>query len=214
MFGETAVPLIDTTKRTRKTQSVSLYEGEKVREILDEISILQEHLESLNDQGLNDQGLNDQGLNDINSPEYETKLLIQLVQNHDLKVLKLYHSQRSEKIKFIAIQELPLSQEMRLKLSERERIFHSKYSDLLRKYKCEYPPSLNLSATLVPPKEALTAVRVLKDIGDLMTLNGYVEFRKGTQAIVRKADPTIEKLIKLGYLKLVGNKESTIINPL
>ncbi|CAG8625349.1 20310_t:CDS:2 [Gigaspora margarita] len=204
MFGETAVPLIDTAKRTRKTQSVSLYEGEKVREILDEISILQEHLESLNDQDLND----------INSSEYETKLLIQLVQNHDLKVLKLYHSQRSEKIKFIAIQELPLSQEMRLKLSERERIFHSKYSDLLRKYKCEYPPSLNLSATLVPPKEALTAVRVLKDIGDLMTLNGYVEFRKGTQAIVRKADPTIEKLIKLGYLKIVGNKESTIINPL
>ncbi|CAG8675540.1 11612_t:CDS:2 [Cetraspora pellucida] len=202
MFGETAVPLIDTAKRTRKTQNVSLYEGDKVREILDEISILQ------------DQSLNNQSLDDLNNPDDETKLLIQLVQNHNLKVLKLYHSQRSEKVKFFAIQELPLSQETRLKLSERERIFHSKYSDLLRKYKCEYPPSLNLSATLVPPKEALTAVRVLKDIGDLMTQNGYVEFRKGTQAIVRKTDPTIEKLLKLGYLKIVGNKESSIINPI
>ncbi|CAG8718936.1 3165_t:CDS:2 [Cetraspora pellucida] len=202
MFGETAVPLIDTAKRTRKTQNVSLYEGDKVREILDEISILQ------------DQSLNNQSLDDLNNPDDETKLLIQLVQNHNLKVLKLYHSQRSEKVKFFAIQELPLSQETRLKLSERERIFHSKYSDLLRKYKCEYPPSLNLSATLVPPKEALTAVRVLKDIGDLMTQNGYVEFRKGTQAIVRKTDPTIEKLLKLGYLKIIGNKESSIINPI
>ncbi|CAG8473538.1 6621_t:CDS:2, partial [Racocetra fulgida] len=160
-----------------KTQNVSLYEGDKVREILDEISILQDHIESLNNPSLDD----------LNNPD---------------DVLKLYHSQRSEKIKFFAIQELPLSQETRLKLSERERIFHSKYSDLLRRYKCEYPPSLNLSATLVPPKEALTAVRVLKDIGDLMTQNGYVEFRKGTQAIVRKADPTIEKLLKLGYLKI------------
>ncbi|CAG8466038.1 4780_t:CDS:2 [Scutellospora calospora] len=204
MFGETAVPLIDTAKRTRKIQSISLYEGDKIREILDEISILQDHVESLNDQSLND----------LNNPEDETKLLIQLVQNHDLKVLKLYHSQRSEKIKFFAIQELPLSQEMRLKLSERERIFHSKYSDLLRKYKCEYPPSLNLSATLVPPKEALTTVRVLKDIGDLMTQNGYIEFRKGSQAIVRKADPTIEKLLKLGYLKMIGSKEFPFLNPM
>ncbi|CAG8849679.1 10451_t:CDS:2, partial [Racocetra persica] len=138
MFGETAVQLIDTAKRTRKIQNVSLYEGDKVREILDETSILQDHIEALNNRSLDD----------LNNPDDETKLLIQLVQNHNLKVLKLYHSQRSEKIKFFAIQELPLSQETRLKLSERERIFHSKYSDLLRKYKCEYPPSLNLSATL------------------------------------------------------------------
>ncbi|CAG8434085.1 5286_t:CDS:10 [Diversispora eburnea] len=125
-----------------------------------------------------------------------------LIQNQDIKVLQLYHSYRLEKIKNSTIQDIPYSEDVWLNLSEEEKNFYKEYKELLENLKEKSPSIINLSANLIPPREALVVIRVISDIGELMTLNGFINFRKGTQIKVKKADPTVERLIKIGAIKI------------
>ncbi|RHZ56064.1 hypothetical protein Glove_406g36 [Diversispora epigaea] len=143
-------------------------------------------------------------INSSSQNDIANQFISRLIQNQDIKVLQLYHSYRLEKIKNSTIQDIPYSEDVWLNLSEEEKNFYKEYKELLGNLKEKSPSIINLSANLIPPREALVVIRVISDIGELMTLNGFINFRKGTQIKVKKADPTVERLIKIGAIKIVG----------
>jgi len=93
----------------------------------------------------------------------------------------------------------------------RERISPAEV-DFLRKYheqvvvaraEYEFGDILDMTAGIdMPPKELHVLVRVLRDIGDVHTEQGTIDFRKGQRFNLRRAD--IEHLIIQGFLEEVG----------
>ncbi|CAG8453597.1 7910_t:CDS:2 [Acaulospora morrowiae] len=226
--GSSASSLLDITKRLVKSQSLLHYENDAVEDVIEGVYTLDHQLDQMSEEGRvgsfsqgEEIGSTSLPSDHINSEISTTSIRTMLnssqsipanllipyaIENHDVKVLKFYHAQRLEKIRTSSIQDIPYSEDEWLNLSEEEKSFHRDYMDLLRTLKVECPPGVNLSASLIPPREAIVVVRVLQDVGELMTLNGFIEFRKGSQMKVKKADPTVERLIKMGAIKIVGNR--------
>ncbi|KZV94466.1 GINS complex, Psf1 component [Exidia glandulosa HHB12029] len=91
---------------------------------------------------------------------------------------------------------------LRERLSPHEVDFLRQYHDMVVVARAEYEfgDILDLTAGIdVPPKELHVDVRVLKDIGDVHTEQGTIDFRKGQRFQLRR--PDIEHLIVQGYLE-------------
>ncbi|CAB66437.1 DNA replication complex GINS protein psf1 [Schizosaccharomyces pombe] len=82
-------------------------------------------------------------------------------------------------------------------LSTYERDYLTRYSELLAAYKGAWS-ELDLTGSLVPPKNLFIDVRVLKDVGDIETEYGTINLTKNSQLHVRATD--VERLIAQGFL--------------
>lgn len=91
-------------------------------------------------------------------------------------------------------------------MSPSEVDFLRAYADLVAKYRtpfvedgaaCDITGSLDAR----PPKELYIQVKVLKDVGDIVTESGVVSFKKDSLVLVRRS--TVERLIQVGYLREV-----------
>ncbi|GAB5029706.1 dna replication complex gins protein psf1 [Nannochloropsis oceanica] len=91
------------------------------------------------------------------------------------------------------------------KLSAKETEFFASYDKLLSEYMGHYP-LLDLTGSILPPKEMCIEVRVLADCGEVMTDQGPVNLKKGTNHFLRRAD--VEGLIRQGLLQHVPSASS------
>ncbi|CAG8612172.1 1885_t:CDS:1, partial [Acaulospora colombiana] len=171
--GLPASSLLDVTKRLIKAQSFSHYENDVVENVIEGFYTLESQVEQTpgvekeTTPSLGNQNSENNPIRAIFSSSQSisaNRLVPCIIQNHDVNVLRLYNMQRLEKIRTASIQDIPYSEEEWLNLSEEEKRFHRDYMDLLRALKMEYPPEINLSASLIPPREAIVVVRVLQDI--------------------------------------------------
>jgi GINS complex subunit 1 len=89
-------------------------------------------------------------------------------------------------------------------LSHREASFLADYDKLITEY--NKASGVDVTADLVPPKDLLIQVRVLKDCGEIMTETGAVTLEKGTTHSLRRRD--IEQLVRQGYLEEHQQHES------
>jgi GINS complex subunit 1 len=89
-------------------------------------------------------------------------------------------------------------------LSHREASFLADYDKLLTDY--NKATGVDVTADLVPPKDLLIQVRVLKDCGEIMTETGAITLEKGTTHSLRRRD--IEQLVRQGYLEEHQQHES------
>ncbi|KAJ3066578.1 DNA replication protein psf1 [Podochytrium sp. JEL0797] len=83
-------------------------------------------------------------------------------------------------------------------MSPNELEFLSNYRQLLEEYRGSML-DVDLSAPLIPPKDLFVDVRVVKELGEIVTESGAVlKLMKGEQHYVRRSD--VDKFITLGYL--------------
>lgn len=83
-------------------------------------------------------------------------------------------------------------------LSPEEHALFLQYSDLLASFKGQWT-DVDLTGSLVPPKDLFIDVRVLKDAGEIQTEYGTLNLTKNSQLHVRLGD--VERLIQQGFLK-------------
>ncbi|CAB4433398.1 unnamed protein product [Rhizophagus irregularis] len=182
-------PLINTTKRIKETKNILFYEKDKVQEICEEINLLKHEIKDFND---NDENLRQEKINVYDN-----------IQKKELNAIQLYHFERIQKNKVVANKETILTHNELNRLTDQEQSFYKKYEQFIHNFKNKLPESFYTSSELHAPKRPYTIVRVIENIGEVVTKNGTIGLLKGSQTIVREADPTIAKLIKLGHLKKI-----------
>lgn len=83
-------------------------------------------------------------------------------------------------------------------LSPEEEEYFRQYTDLLSSYKGQWT-DIDLTGSLVPPRDLFIDVRVLRDAGEIQTEYGAINLTKNSQFYVRLAD--VERLIQQGFLQ-------------
>lgn len=83
-------------------------------------------------------------------------------------------------------------------LSPEEEEYFRQYTDLLAGYKGQWT-DVDLTGSLVPPRDLFVDVRVLRDAGEIQTEYGAINLTKNSQFYVRLAD--VERLIQQGFLQ-------------
>lgn len=83
-------------------------------------------------------------------------------------------------------------------LSPEEEEYFRQYTDLLASYKGQWT-DIDLTGSLVPPRDLFIDVRVLRDAGEIQTEYGAINLTKNSQFYVRLAD--VERLIQQGFLQ-------------
>jgi GINS complex subunit 1 len=83
-------------------------------------------------------------------------------------------------------------------LSPEEEEYFRQYTDLLAGYKGQWT-DVDLTGSLVPPRDLFVDVRVLRDAGEIQTEYGAINLTKNSQFYVRLAD--VERLIHQGFLQ-------------
>lgn len=85
-------------------------------------------------------------------------------------------------------------------LSPEEQDLFRQYTDFLSTYKGKFT-DIDLTGSLVPPRDLFVDVRVLKDAGEIQTEYGVLNLTKNSQLHVRLGD--VERLIGLGFVERV-----------
>lgn len=81
--------------------------------------------------------------------------------------------------------------------SPEEEEYLKQYSDMLAAYKGQWT-DIDLTGSLVPPRDLFVDVRVVRDAGEIQTEYGAINLTKNSQFYVRLAD--VERLIQQGFL--------------
>jgi GINS complex subunit 1 len=61
---------------------------------------------------------------------------------------------------------------------------------------------VDIGASLLPPKQVFTEVRVLRDCGEIMSDHGPVNLAQNTQHYLRKSD--VQELINSGAIQAIN----------
>jgi GINS complex subunit 1 len=91
-------------------------------------------------------------------------------------------------------------QQQRSNLAPEEQELFRQYTDFLSMYKGQFT-DIDLTGSLVPPRDLFVDVRVLKDAGEIQTEYGVLNLTKNSQLHVRLGD--VERLIGLGFVERV-----------
>ncbi len=95
-------------------------------------------------------------------------------------------------------------EEMRVSMSNRERVFFTEYDKLVSEY--NQAVGIDVTSDLTPPKDLLIQVRVLVDCGEVMTEAGAVTLAMGTTHSLKRRD--VEHLVRQGFLEEHTQHES------
>ncbi|KAK6458447.1 DNA replication complex GINS protein PSF1 [Scheffersomyces xylosifermentans] len=223
MYGDVANKLILDAKRTSNLSEIPLYQSDLVKDILKEISDLNNDVEYLEEQ---EQLLREDG---ENTTEEETKInqcqlfVTHLSMRRNKRCLLAYEKLRADKIdEFSWLNLDPITDSTKESsrtrnnisdnsiytnyttqlaldnLSHPEQEYFKNYQDLLLEYKSNFA-DIDLSGNLEPPTIIFIDVRVLKNGGEVQTEYGSFNLIKDSQFYVRKSD--VERLIQQGYLE-------------
>ncbi|KAJ3412629.1 DNA replication protein psf1 [Chytridiales sp. JEL 0842] len=88
--------------------------------------------------------------------------------------------------------------EIQRNLAQSEHEFLNGYRNALEELKGEFM-DVDIGGALVPPKDLFVEVRVMKELGEVLTESGHFErLAKGSSKYMRRTD--VEQFIMLGYL--------------
>jgi len=90
--------------------------------------------------------------------------------------------------------------DVRDSLSHNEIEFFNQYDRILGDYMTEI--ELDLTADFEPPKDLYIEVRVLKDEGEITTINGTINLKVNTTHYLRRSD--VEHLIRRGVVEHIA----------
>lgn len=88
------------------------------------------------------------------------------------------------------------------KLSDQERQFFSEYSALISAYSEEV--GFEVTKDLAPPKSLLVEIRVVEDTGQILTEDGFVDFKKNQVHFLKRTDAMV--FVRRGFFKLVQDE--------
>ncbi|RKP30526.1 GINS complex, Psf1 component [Metschnikowia bicuspidata] len=227
MFGDNANKLVVEARRAVQLKELPLHQHSLVKEIVDEIALLNKDVEYLNDE---------QAVDPADNRVHQCQLFVtHLCLRRNKRCLLAYQKLRADKIaEFLWLNVDPIetganapnggagaagglgragfapgglgataggSGGMRLalaNLSNPEHEYYKQYQDLVLDFKSEFS-DIDLCGDLVPPTDILIDVRVLKNGGEVQTEYGVFNLIKDSQFYVRKLD--VDRLIQQGYLE-------------
>ena len=213
MIGDTALSLVQEGARSNATSLLRTYQDESVR-------LLARETRSLNEQIQAGTEVLSQIAND--DAAVCSLTVAALTMRRNKRALLAYHHQRVELLRDLFWDSgignsgsnlagllassscTSAADQVRRNISPSETDFIRSYANLVREYKSAFIDSVDLSAggnLERPPKELHVQVRVLRDVGEIETEQGTVEFRKGSLVFVRRAD--VERLLAQGFLEEV-----------
>lgn len=213
MIGDTALSLVQEGARSKATSLLRTYQDESVR-------LLARETRSLNEQIQAGTEVLSQIAND--DAAVCSLTVAALTMRRNKRALLAYHHQRIELLRDLFWDSgignsgsnlagllassscTSAADQVRRNISPSETDFIRSYANLVREYKSAFIDSVDLSAggnLERPPKELHVQVRVLRDVGEIETEQGIVEFRKGSLVFVRRAD--VERLLAQGFLEEV-----------
>ncbi|KZO94589.1 hypothetical protein CALVIDRAFT_539038 [Calocera viscosa TUFC12733] len=122
------------------------------------------------------------------------------------RVLLVYHAHRLHMLRAMLhrahLSVTHLLPTIRPLLSPSELTFIRSYAQITMNYRAEFIDVLDIAASVdEPPKGMWVNVRVVKEVGEVITEGGVVDFRKGGRYLVRRGD--VEMLLVQGYLEVV-----------
>ena len=188
MLAEDAVGLIKEAKRTPDV--ITVYNEECVRAVVSEVKLLYDDIQK---------AFTTREIRERNDPRYASAIVV----NHsslrlNKRCLLAYMMHRVELIKKMCWDLGPTAPGgLKDALSRSENTFCRNYNNLVSRFKAHYV-DLDLTATLLPPKELFIEVRVLKDCGVIETETGSISLHLHSQHFVKRSD--VEHLVKQGYL--------------
>ncbi|CAH1756597.1 4671_t:CDS:1 [Entrophospora sp. SA101] len=195
MFGDASLHLIDALKREKDNNKIAVYELEKTKQLCQETIELRQDLAS-------QPGTFQRNSNVVNV----LGELFNGVKERNIKILKLYHYQRLTKLKPFVVKEIEIPESVHLNLNEKETDFCDKYNEVILRFKSNTPKLLDLSTVIDSSSPLTPFVKVLVAVegGIIRTEDGDIELKQGNKRLVRKGDPTINRLLKRGWIKQIS----------
>ncbi|EPX74502.1 GINS complex subunit Psf1 [Schizosaccharomyces octosporus yFS286] len=195
-LGNQSNKLIQDSRRTLYLDYLPPYQTDTVNEVIREIRTAErESLGIL--QALTNGG--EVAFNPMEHPSEASSLLMFHTSNlYNKRCLMAYHNLRLRSIRqycWNGGKRMEACIDTSLNQAEQEYLF--RYSELVAAYKGPWV-DLDLTASVVPPKNLFIDVRVLKDVGDIETEFGTISLTKNSQLYIRATD--VERLIAQGYL--------------
>lgn len=217
MYGDQANKLILEARRSNNLSELPLHQHTLVKDIVEEIGVLNKDVEYLNEQ---------QSVEEIPASEarvHQCQLFVtHLCLRRNKRCLLAYQKMRADKIaEFLWLNIDPvagtettvshlkedsdsplnntlMSKLVLLNLSHAEQEYYKQYQDLVLEFKSGFA-DIDLSGDLEPPTDIFIDVRVLKNGGEVQTEYGVFNLIKDSQFYVRKLD--VDRLIQQGYLE-------------
>lgn len=171
MYGDTAIKLIQDSKRTLGLDHLPPYQTELVRAVVREIKALDaEQHAALDEFG------GPSNFDHSQHPEAAVGILVQhLAKQRNKRCLLAYHKLRTDRLDQLCWSEGLNSTGKADKdvdaLGPDELEYARRYNELLAAYKGQWT-DVDLTGSLEPPKDLYIDVRVLKDAGEIQTEYG------------------------------------------
>lgn len=191
MYCEAAAKLINEAKRTQGLEQLPVFQDELVRSVLQETKELQKVIEEAETRN---QQAAEQG-EFVPGAEQGEMYAAHLALRRNKRCLLGYERLRAERLDQLVWDNKEVSVD-----NYHEEEYFKQYNGIVVDYKNHFP-EIDLSGSLVPPKDVFIDVRVLKDAGEIQTEYGVFNLTKDSQFFVRKAD--VERLIQQGYLQRI-----------
>eukprot|EP00040_Diaphanoeca_grandis_P029743 m.174832 g.174832 ORF g.174832 m.174832 type:complete len:192 (-) comp31786_c1_seq3:437-1012(-) len=191
MYGDIAIDLLRELKRSA-THLIPPYNADKMRMVMEEIKSLYNEVKNT----LEDFDQRKQDLPVAGSMEIQYQGILR-----NKRCLLAYLNERT-----LRLQELRwdvgaiLPVHIKENLSLHEIDYFTEYSKGLNTYMQSV--GLDLCSDSLPPKDLYIEVRVLEDLGEIATEEGFITLEKDSQHFLRRSD--VEALIKQGSLQHVA----------
>ncbi|KAL8810851.1 MAG: hypothetical protein Q9223_002048 [Gallowayella weberi] len=214
MYGDLGLKLVQHAKRTQALTHLPPYQTELVRAVTREVRDLDKDVSNV-------LAPFEGSFNPSAEPAIACNVLVDhLCMRRNKRCLLAYHRVRSDKLEEMCWNgQDVLDNESTLpgrpngggegsgmasdtgnqsSLSPEEEEYVRNYGDMLAAYKGPWT-DIDLTGSLVPPKDLFIDVRVLRDAGEIQTEYGAINLTKNSQFYVRQGD--VERLIAQGYLQ-------------
>ncbi|SMN20305.1 similar to Saccharomyces cerevisiae YDR013W PSF1 Subunit of the GINS complex [Maudiozyma saulgeensis] len=211
MYCELANKLVVEAKRTEQLNSrnnarttLPVHNDELVRNVLKEVTQLKKNLEFFKEQ---QDIMSTEGIS-VDSNVMKCQYFVNLLcLERNKRCLLGYQKLRSDMLDSMAWENNGMDVmgsnlgEENSNLTHQEQEYLKKYSELITEMKSGELTDIDLSGSLIPPKEVFIDVRVLKDAGEIQTEYGVFNLIKDSQFFVRQSD--VERLIQQGFLQKI-----------
>lgn len=190
MFGVKAVALLREAKRN--ATELAAYDDEAIQATVDEIKALS--AETAATQG-------EHGREALGTPYVASNILVHYESARRSKrcvlALLLHRVRLVEQLRW-SLGTTVLPRGVKGNLHRHEIEFFNAYTTLLATYMRSLD-NLDLTASDLPPKALKIQVRVLKDFGQITTLEGKITLQKGTTHFLKRSD--VENLVRQGVVE-------------
>jgi GINS complex subunit 1 len=194
VFGVKAVALLRDAKRNQS--ELTAFDDEAIQATVDEIKAMHRETADIQEEHARDA---------LGTPYVASNILVHYNsarRNKRCVLALLMHRVRLIEDLRWSLGTTVLPRGVKANLHRFEIEFFNSYTTLLATYMRSLD-NLDLTTSDVPPKALKIQVRVLRDFGQLTTLEGKITLQKGTVHFVKRAD--VENLIRQGVVEHIVN---------